>query len=691
MGKNERSSSIFLNNGAPLGTKIHPSEATAADSANKKLSMSGLSWNQRTRLRVGFFMQLLYVELFFISLVVVYGGMVFVQMSLPEEDLAAIDSELSTLDLVLGSALMLEIILKLYAFGGVYLKNCWNAFDAVVVVLSFILSIVSLFYDESSATVSEGGEQVADASQSSILFRLLRLRVVLRLFRVLVVFERIKARSKAVGHLRSKGSIASPLEHVLRILAELRCHPGLHPRIQNDIEYVADIIKSNRLYDTGAALLEGDDMDADTQQWLRGEVMKQQGGAVTPMEALEEEEDDDERYDNDSSKKFIRSSTEMVLNPLSPAEEAELSNVLSQVNDWTFNCFKVEEITKGNALSNIGMYVFNTNGLRHSLKVDMGVLSRFFKHVQDGYIATNPYHNAIHGADVMQTVNYFITRDSIKKMLTPLDRAVALLSGAVHDFRHNGVNNAFHIATSSSLAIRYNDMSVLENYHVAEAFALMNSTNDCNVFGHLGLDDLKYARRLMIELVLGTDMSTHFHDVAVFNTRIVPDEGEPFELETRDDKWLLMKLALHTSDVSNPAKSRVTMLKWTDRVVEEFFRQGDQEKELQLPVSAFMDRDNCSLMKQQLGFIDYIVGPLFELWAQVADETREDCLETLGSNRKFWEEQGESFTPADMKPTIKELTGETIEEYALAAQIVDKTLVPLEEDTTTDDSSEGAP
>ena len=167
MKKQERSSSIFLNNGTPLGTKIHPSDGTA----KQKLSLSGLSWNERSRLRVGFFMQLLYVELFFISLVIVYGGMVFVQMSLDEESLQAIDSELTILDLVLGSALMLEILLKLYAFGGVYLKNCWNAFDAIVVILSFILSIVSIFYDESSTAESDRGDKVADASQSSILFR----------------------------------------------------------------------------------------------------------------------------------------------------------------------------------------------------------------------------------------------------------------------------------------------------------------------------------------------------------------------------------------------------------------------------------------------------------------------------------------------------------------------------------------
>jgi len=51
--------------------------------------------------------------------------------------------------------------------------------------------------------------------------------------------------------------------------------------------------------------------------------------------------------------------------------------------------------------------------------------------------------------------------------LTQVDVTSFLLASLVHDFKHFGVNNMFLINTKSKLAIRYNDKSVLENYHIA--------------------------------------------------------------------------------------------------------------------------------------------------------------------------------------------------------------------------------
>lgn len=50
------------------------------------------------------------------------------------------------------------------------------------------------------------------------------------------------------------------------------------------------------------------------------------------------------------------------------------------------------------------------------------------------------------------------------------------MAAAIHDFEHPGVNNAFLINSESDLALKYNDTSVLENYHASRAFEVMNGT-----------------------------------------------------------------------------------------------------------------------------------------------------------------------------------------------------------------------
>jgi hypothetical protein len=259
----------------------------------------------------------------------------------------------------------------------------------------------------------------------------------------------------------------------------------------------------------------------------------------------------------------------------------------------------------------------------------------------------------------MQTCNYFISTRQLEEVLVPLDRAVALIAAAIHDFRHDGVNNVFHIASMSPLAIQYNDTSVLECYHVAEAFKIMKQDLSIDIFQGLCLDEQRSARSLMIDMVLGTDMSKHFEDITLFKAKICPGEDEDFTLSDEiSDKKLLLKVMLHTCDVSNPAKERSVMLRWTDRVVEEFFRQGDREKALGLKVSPFMDRESPTLKKQQTGFIEFIVRPLLEVWINIVPCVELDGIKNIQENKKFWEDQGDGIMPADMGPIITELTGE---------------------------------
>lgn len=97
-------------------------------------------------------------------------------------------------------------------------------------------------------------------------------------------------------------------------------------------------------------------------------------------------------------------------------------------------------------------------------------MTRYLRLVAAGYRA-NPYHNAAHAADVTQGMAVLLQM-SLSERLTRLERLALLLAGAVHDLGHPGVSNQFLVASRDSWALVYNDISVNENMHVSQAFAL---------------------------------------------------------------------------------------------------------------------------------------------------------------------------------------------------------------------------
>merc|ERR1712232_1354135 len=90
-------------------------------------------------------------------------------------------------------------------------------------------------------------------------------------------------------------------------------------------------------------------------------------------------------------------------------------------------------------------------------------------------------------------------------------------------------------------------------------------------------------RCLVIDAVLHTDMTKHFASVGQLNALLVSIPAD--ELCTGENAWFVMQLLLHLADISNPAKPDNLFVQWADRCLDEFFLQGDKEKEMNLPVT----------------------------------------------------------------------------------------------------------
>ena len=57
---------------------------------------------------------------------------------------------------------------------------------------------------------------------------------------------------------------------------------------------------------------------------------------------------------------------------------------------------------------------------------------------------------------------------------------------------------------------------------------------------------------------------------------------------------------MHCADLSNPTKPLNIYRQWTERVMQEFFRQGDLERDQGMDISPMCDRHTASIEKSQV-------------------------------------------------------------------------------------------
>ncbi|KAG2471411.1 PDE4A phosphodiesterase, partial [Polypterus senegalus] len=74
-------------------------------------------------------------------------------------------------------------------------------------------------------------------------------------------------------------------------------------------------------------------------------------------------------------------------------------------------------------------------------------------------------------------------------------------------------------STDSELALMYNDESVLENHHLAVGFKLLQEEN-CDIFQNLSKRQRQTLRKMVIDMVLATDMSKHMSLLADLKTMV---------------------------------------------------------------------------------------------------------------------------------------------------------------------------
>lgn len=90
-------------------------------------------------------------------------------------------------------------------------------------------------------------------------------------------------------------------------------------------------------------------------------------------------------------------------------------NLLSMVNSFTFNIFNLSEIAGLDTIKLLTSDIFTKKDYFDKL-IKKSTFNSFIKEVSLGYYRTNPYHNDIHSADVLQTVFVMLSQGLLEEV-----------------------------------------------------------------------------------------------------------------------------------------------------------------------------------------------------------------------------------------------------------------------------------
>lgn len=377
------------------------------------------------------------------------------------------------------------------------------------------------------------------------------------------------------------------------------------------------------------------------------------------LEKIKEEKEVKINNENVEIKKDRRNLDELTLNDqlievnyYQNQIDSEINNEIDQhlikqhkenISSKKFDIFDFYSKTKEKSFEVLIRFMLKDLGLYQL--INLGNLENFCNVIKNGYDKKPQYHNEIHGVDVGHTLYSFMIHSKFfEKSLkfSKINILSIILAGFCHDIGHPGYNNAFHMNSLSSFSVTYNDRSVLENYHASESSRLLLVPEN-NILDLLDKSSFKLFRKQFLEAILSTDMTYHMKTNSIIKTRLLGlgiSHGYNIENLVSDESKIdihqeIINFLIHTADLGHNSKPFETSFRWVCNLSEEFWNQGDVEKELGLPISFLCDRSTSDVPKSQIGFIKGILIPSFEILLDMFPEL-DFMMDNINDNLDQW-------------------------------------------------------
>ncbi|OHS97900.1 3'5'-cyclic nucleotide phosphodiesterase family protein [Tritrichomonas foetus] len=306
-----------------------------------------------------------------------------------------------------------------------------------------------------------------------------------------------------------------------------------------------------------------------------------------------------------------------------------LTNPKDRETILSINCFSWD--FRGIGHTKTIFFIFNKFHILNTFKISNEMFFKFILSLQKTYNDV-PYHNWTHACDVLQYTAYELHIGELDQVFTRCELFALLISAICHDANHNGYNNIYNIKSETPLGILFKGQSVMETHHVTITINILEN-DETNLFYSLNKEESKKMWNMVIKLILSTDMALHFN--LVKSTSELLDNNE-LDLQKEEHRQIAMDLLLKVADISNVSRPFDIADKWCNILSEEFFRQGDMEKENGIELSSPLnDREHQDKPKSQIGFYNFICLPLYQIAARVFPKLQVN-VERVKENLKVW-------------------------------------------------------
>uniref|UniRef100_A0A0K2TD30 Phosphodiesterase n=1 Tax=Lepeophtheirus salmonis TaxID=72036 RepID=A0A0K2TD30_LEPSM len=302
--------------------------------------------------------------------------------------------------------------------------------------------------------------------------------------------------------------------------------------------------------------------------------------------------------------------------PIPSSDEFELST-------FNFNYLRLKEVDQFRSV----VVMMDELSLIHRFRIEREDLVKWISSVYKNYRNEEvPFHNWYHGFNVAQTMFAMLKKTGWnKEFLTDVERLSLMISCLCHDLDHPGTNNSFQRKTQTPLSSLYEN-SILENYHIDRTLYLL-SDPESSLLKNLSEEDYQECTHLITQRILDTDLALYFKEAPrIKKASLSGSDRLP------ENKPLVLSALMTAADLNMASKPWEVYNQVSGLLAEEFWSQGDLEKNLGFVPDPIMDRNLQHLFpNMQIDFLDKVCIPVMDCVSRfhsslspMADQTRQN-------------------------------------------------------------------